>query len=71
MILESGAGLISEAQSADQLLANVLKLFNLTEEAREEMGRKGRQYYLEHFEVQTQTARLVETLAAMKRSSAQ
>lgn len=71
VILESGAGLISEAQSADQLLANVLKLYNLTEEAREEMGRKGRQYYLEHFEVQTQTARLAETLAGMKRSSAQ
>lgn len=70
VIRESGAGLISPAQDADSLLANVMRLYGMTQVERDTMGQLGRAYYLENFEVKAQTRRLVETLSAMRRNGA-
>lgn len=70
VIRESGAGLISRAQNAEELLANVMTLYGMPQAERDKMGHLGRAYYLEHFEVQAQTRRLVETLANMGRNKA-
>jgi glycosyltransferase involved in cell wall biosynthesis len=66
VIEESGAGLISPAQNADALYKNILTLHGLPSEQLEEMGKKGRAYYLSNFEVQAQTRQLIETLTSMK-----
>ena len=65
VIRESGAGLISQAQDAEGLLTNVMRMYSMTQDERDTMGQLGRAYYLEHFEVQAQTRRLVKTLANM------
>jgi len=70
VIRESGAGLIGRAQHADDLYANVMALYGMPQTERDTMGQMGRAYYLEHFEVQAQTRRLVDTLSNMRGNKA-
>lgn len=49
IIKESGAGLSSPADDCDSLAKNVLKLYNLSNEERQEMGVRGRMYFEKHF----------------------
>jgi glycosyltransferase involved in cell wall biosynthesis len=49
IVRESGAGLACDAQRPDELARCVLELHAMPRERREEMGRRGREYYAEHF----------------------
>lgn len=50
VIRESGAGLVAPAQDADALAKAVLELYRMPPEERGELGRRGREYFEEHFE---------------------
>lgn len=50
VIEESGAGLTAPAEDADALAEAVLRLYEMPADEREEMGRKGRDYFEHHFE---------------------
>lgn len=50
VVQESGAGLVAPAEDADALAESVLELYRMPPEEREEMGRRGRAYFEEHFE---------------------
>ncbi|MDY6793341.1 MAG: glycosyltransferase family 4 protein [Thermodesulfobacteriota bacterium] len=47
---EAGAGMSCSAENPKALAETILKLYNLSERQREEMGKKGRSYFKEHFE---------------------
>lgn len=59
---EAGAGLVSPAEHSQQLAHNIEQLYDMSEEARTAMGARGRAYFLEHFELNKQAARLAELL---------
>jgi len=62
IIQEARAGLTCPAEDWEKL-ANIIKtLYYLPKSKREEMGRSGRSYFLEHFEMENQTLRLIEIL---------
>jgi glycosyltransferase involved in cell wall biosynthesis len=50
VIEEAGAGLTAPAEDPDALARAVLKMYEASAEEREEMGRRGRAYFEEHFE---------------------
>lgn len=50
LISESGAGFSGPAGDADALAENVLRLYHMNHQDREEMGRRGLEYYKTHFE---------------------
>lgn len=50
IVRESGSGVTAPAQDADALAEAVLELYRMPTDEREEMGRKGREYFEEHFE---------------------
>ena len=50
IIKESGAGIAIEAEDAKGLAEAILKLYNMQEKEREEMGKFGREYFEKHFE---------------------
>lgn len=60
VIEEAKAGLVSPAENAEKLASNFIAFYHLSESARNEMGQAGRAYFLEHFEMQAQTERLIE-----------
>lgn len=62
IVQEAGAGLTSPAQDADGMAKSIEQLFHMTLEQRESLGQSGRAYYLEHFEMERQSQRLVELL---------
>lgn len=62
IVQEAGAGLTSEAQDAEGMANSIEQLFRMTLEQRESLGQSGRAYYLEHFEMERQSQRLVELL---------
>jgi glycosyltransferase involved in cell wall biosynthesis len=62
VIQEAGAGLTSPAQDAEGMANSIEQLFRMTLEQRESLGQSGRAYYLEHFEMERQSQRLVEIL---------
>lgn len=62
IIQESGAGLVSPSEDAEQLADNLKQLYHLPLEIREEMGRSGRAYFVEHFEMEGQSRRLIQIL---------
>jgi glycosyltransferase involved in cell wall biosynthesis len=64
VVQEAGAGLVCAAEDAQGLADRIEQLFLMTGEQRESMGRAGRAYYLEHFEMGRQSQRLVEILAS-------
>jgi len=52
IINESGAGIAVPAEDADSLAESVLTLYKMTEEERQQMGKRGKAYYDEHFDRQ-------------------
>jgi len=50
VIKESGAGMTCQAENPRELSQSVLKLYNMSEADRKEMGKKGRRYFEKHFE---------------------
>jgi len=64
VIQEANAGLTSPAQDAEGMASNIEQLFRMTSDERESLGSSGRAYYLEHFEMERQSQRLIEILDA-------
>ncbi|MBD0679876.1 glycosyltransferase family 4 protein [Pseudomonas sp. PSB11] len=62
IIEEAKAGFTSPAQDSEGLANRIEQLFHMGLHERERMGRSGREYYLEHFEMGRQSQRLVEIL---------
>jgi len=62
VVYESGAGLISPAEQAVPLVANILRMKALDLEGRAAMGSAGRTYFDTHFEMRSQVLRLIELL---------
>lgn len=64
VIQEAGAGLTTAAQDAEGMANCIEQLFRMTSDERESLGLAGRAYYLEHFEMERQSQRLVEILSS-------
>lgn len=62
IVQESGAGFTSAAEQVQPLVEAILNIRNLGPAERDLMGRSGRQYFDEHFEMGAQVHRLVELL---------
>ena len=60
---EAGCGLTSDAGDAQALAENILKLYNMSEDARERMGEKGIDYSKEHFEREKLLDQIAQILA--------
>jgi glycosyltransferase involved in cell wall biosynthesis len=62
IIVESGSGITCPAEDSAALASSVLKLFKISETERTLMGKSGKKYYNEHFEINKQAKKLVEIL---------
>ena len=62
VVAESGAGLTCAAEDSLAVAACVRALYAMPESERARMGTAGRRYFLAHFEMNRQAARLVEIL---------
>ena len=60
IIIESGAGFTSPSENAEELAKNIKKMYDLPLSNRDEMGKRGRDYFLKHFEMESQCVRLIE-----------
>lgn len=69
IIDEAGAGLTCPAEDVEGLVNCVEKLYAMTEAERETMGKAGRKYFLEHFEMKTQAGKLIEILEMRKKAA--
>lgn len=50
LVAEAGAGIGVRAEDGEALAAAVLQLYRMSESEREELGRKGREYFHKHFD---------------------
>lgn len=66
VVLEAQAGLASQAGDSNGLAANILKIKAMPDAQRIEMGWRGKAYFLEHFETESQARHLADTLSAMR-----
>ncbi|UCP00014.1 glycosyltransferase family 4 protein [Metapseudomonas lalkuanensis] len=62
VVSESGAGVVSFAEDAVALAANIRHLYEMTPEEREHMGRLGRAYFAQNFDMNAQSDRLIDIL---------
>lgn len=62
VITEAGAGFTSPSEDAEALAKNIKKMYYLPVSNRDEMGKSGRAYFLEHFEMKSQSQRLIDIL---------
>ncbi|KTD58310.1 glycosyltransferase, group 1 family [Legionella sainthelensi] len=62
IVTEAQAGLVSPAEDADALAKNMEKLYHMPVSEREKLGGAARDFFLEHFEMTTQSRRLIEIL---------
>lgn len=62
VVMEAGAGKVCEPDDPDALAALICAMKNLPEDERQAMGRAGRAFFYEHFEMNRQVTRLVEIL---------
>lgn len=62
VITDAGAGLTSPAEDAAALAINIKKMYYLPVDKRDALGKSGRDYFLEHFEMETQSQRLIDIL---------
>ena len=60
----AGAGLTCAAEDAEGLANRILTLQSMSEDQRRAMGKRGHDYFQEHFEMKRQAERLVDILAA-------
>ena len=52
IIIESGAGFVSPSEDSDKLVENIIKLYNLSDEARIKLGKNGRAYFESEFSME-------------------
>lgn len=62
-ILNEANGLVSPAGDAQKLANNVLKLYKMTSEERENCGHNGREYYLKNFERSKLIKKIVSSMS--------
>lgn len=62
VVLEAGCGYTSEAQDSKALANNIKKMYHLPSLERDHMGKSGRAYFLEHFEMESQSQRLIDII---------
>ncbi len=62
IVEEAGAGLCCPSEDASGLACSIEKLFNMSAEKRDEMGRAGLRYFIQNFEVNNQAKKLIEIL---------
>lgn len=62
IVVESGAGLASPAGDSGELAKNFDTIYQMSIQERRRMGEAGKVYFLKHFEVKKQAARLVKLL---------
>lgn len=60
IIEEAGAGFTSPAEDPVALANNIERLYYMSLDKREELGRSARLYFLEHFEMNQQSKRLID-----------
>ena len=60
IIDEAGAGLVGPAEDAAALAQNIERLYHMSKSDREKLGQSGRTYFLKHFEMRSQSKRLIE-----------
>lgn len=69
IIREAKAGTVVPPQSPEKLAIGARGLKALSDEGREEMGRRGRHYFEQHFEREARLSELEELLAALGRTA--
>lgn len=62
IVEEAGAGMTCAAEDADGLAQAIKTLYKMPLERREKLGRSGREYFLNYFEIEKQSRQLVEIL---------
>lgn len=62
VVEEAGAGICCPAEDAAGLALSLERLYNMPQSERDKLGMAGRAYYLEHFEMEQQSRRLIEIL---------
>lgn len=62
VVVEAGAGLTSPAEKVHPLVENIRRIKSMSLLQREQMGRAGRAYFDEHFEMRVQVEKLVDLL---------
>jgi glycosyltransferase involved in cell wall biosynthesis len=62
VIEEAEAGLTCPAEEHESLAARIIQFFNMPENERDIIGDNGRRYFLENFEMQQQSKKLIEIL---------
>jgi len=62
VVAEANAGLTCPAEDSQGLAQSIEQLYNMSASERDGLGKAGRSYYLEHFEMEKQCSRLVEIL---------
>lgn len=63
VVIEAGAGMASAAEQVEALVDNLRRLKAMDPAMREQMGRAGRAYFDQHFEMSAQVQRLVQVLS--------
>jgi glycosyltransferase involved in cell wall biosynthesis len=63
LVQQSGAGIAVPPGDGHKLAQAILRLYHLSSAERDELGRKARSYYLEHFESDDPARRLVKILS--------
>ena len=64
VIQEAGAGFVSPAEDAEKLANNIKNLYHMPSLERDEFGKAGRLYFLEHYEMDSQSLYLTQILEA-------
>jgi glycosyltransferase involved in cell wall biosynthesis len=65
LVIEAGAGVRVPAEDGAALAEAVLRLYRMSEAEREEMGLRGRAYFLEHFDHEKLVDQLIDQLEAV------
>ena len=65
LVNEAGAGLTIAAEDAGGLAAAVLRLYNMSDEEREQMGRNGQAYYKKNFDHDQLVKQLIDHLGKL------
>jgi len=60
IIEEARAGLVGSAEDVLALTQNIVRLYNMSDTERDKFGLFGRAYFLQHFEMRSQSKRLIE-----------
>ena len=62
LISQARAGIAVKAEDTDDLVHAIVKLYNMSESEREQMGMNGRAYFKQHFDGEMLTTQLIEHL---------